>query len=61
MKEVARGEGMKVALDQSEIHNNEEKCKIQAYTRVPTGLTRTLNQSIRVKLENGLVGKSAHN
>ena len=33
MKEMARG-GEEVAWDQSEVPDNEEKCKIQAYTRV---------------------------
>ena len=34
MKEMAKGEDKEVALDQAEIHDKEEKYKVQAYTRV---------------------------
>ena len=33
MKGMARGEG-EVALDQVEVQDNEEKCKMQTYTRL---------------------------
>ena len=65
-----RKEG-EVALDQDEVHDKEEECMIQDYTRVTiyewqvrkysTILIRTLNKkSEKVKLENGLVDSSAH-
>ena len=59
-----------MALDQSEVHANEEKCKVQVYVMVTilrmegkkailrkysTILIRTLSQSKGVELENGLV------
>ena len=33
-RQMAKGEGKTVALHQTEVHDNEEKCKIQAYIRV---------------------------
>ena len=34
MKETAKGGGEEVALEQARVHDNKEKCEIQAYTRV---------------------------
>ena len=34
MKEMAKRRGEEVALDKAEVHDKEEKCKIQAHTRV---------------------------
>ena len=57
-----RGEGG--ALDQSEEHDNENKCKIQVYTRVATlrmtgkKILQNTDQKIKVNLDGGASVKS---
>ena len=63
---MARGRGEEVTLDQSEVNDSEENCKVQAYTRVT--ILRMEGKQIfhntdhnskskytGVKLDNGLV------